>query len=173
MNTILKTIFSPIQLPAGRKFWPNLTDYIDFLIWPLLLQGEEQIKNRPVQTQATGKQSRSLISTTARPAVGGPKTFWEDQRAGDLKKRSPTSKFTWFLRFLLSAVGGPKQILRTGPLTFQSSITSRTSTSLSGQVFSPPASSYRILIEFWGVLLFTHKAEALESGRISFLQKFN
>ena len=58
--------------------------------------------------------SRSLKSTTTRPAVGGPKTFWEDQRAGDLKKRSPTSKFTWFLRFLLSAVGGPKQILRTG-----------------------------------------------------------
>ena len=57
---------------------------------------------------------RSLKSTTTRPAVGGPKTFWEDQRAGDLKKRSPTSKFTWFLRFLLSAVGGPKQILRTG-----------------------------------------------------------
>ena len=37
---------------------------------------------------------RSLKSTTTRPAVGGPKTFWEDQRAGDLKKRSPTSKFT-------------------------------------------------------------------------------
>ena len=62
-------------------------------------------------------QPRSLKSTTTRPAVGGPKTFWEDQRAGDLKKRSPTSKFTWFLRFLLSAVGGPKQILRTGPRT--------------------------------------------------------
>ena len=57
--------------------------------------------------------ARSLKSTTTRPAVGGPKTFWEDQRAGDLKKRSPTPKFTWFLRFLLSAVGGPKQILRT------------------------------------------------------------
>ena len=58
--------------------------------------------------------ARSLKSTTTRPAVGGPKTSWEDQRAGDLKKRSPTSKFMWFLRFLLSAVGGPKQILRTG-----------------------------------------------------------
>ena len=39
-------------------------------------------------------RTRSLKSTTTRPAVGGPKTFWEDQRAGDLKKRSPTSKFT-------------------------------------------------------------------------------
>ena len=29
---------------------------------------------------------RSLKSTTTQPAVGGPKTFWEDQRAGDLKK---------------------------------------------------------------------------------------
>ena len=38
--------------------------------------------------------ARSLKSTTTRPAVGGPKTFWEDQRAGDLKKRSPTPKFT-------------------------------------------------------------------------------
>ena len=62
---------------------------------------------------------RSLKSTTTRPAVGGPKTFWEDQRAGDLKKRSPTSKFTWFFRFLLSAVGGPKQILRTGGQWFR------------------------------------------------------
>ena len=31
--------------------------------------------------------ARSLKSTTTRPAVGGPKTFWEDQRAGDLKKK--------------------------------------------------------------------------------------
>ena len=38
--------------------------------------------------------TRSLKSTTTQPAVGVPKTFWEDQRAGDLKKRSPTSKFT-------------------------------------------------------------------------------
>ena len=29
--------------------------------------------------------ARSLKSTTMQPAVGGPKTFWEDQRAGDLK----------------------------------------------------------------------------------------
>ena len=66
-------------------------------------------------------RARSLKSTTTRPAVGGPKTFWEDQRAGDLKKRSPTPKFTWFLRFLLSAVGGPKQILRTGTRASSSS----------------------------------------------------
>ena len=30
---------------------------------------------------------RSLKSTTTQPAVGGPKTFREDQRAGDLKKK--------------------------------------------------------------------------------------
>ena len=41
-------------------------------------------------------ETRSLKSTTTQLAVGGSKTFWEDQRAGDLKKRSPTSIFFIF-----------------------------------------------------------------------------
>ena len=92
------------------------------LLWRRWSSLQDEVKSKQQKDNKTNvrkrrREARSLKSTTTRPAVGGPKTFWEDQRAGDLKKRSPTSKFTWFLRFLHSAVGGPKQILRTGPPT--------------------------------------------------------
>ena len=38
--------------------------------------------------------TRSLIPKTATTLVRGPKTFWEDERAGGLKERSQKSKFT-------------------------------------------------------------------------------
>ena len=38
-------------------------------------------EGRLLPWEEVGSESRSLKSTTTQPAVGGPKTFWEDQRA--------------------------------------------------------------------------------------------
>ena len=46
--------------------------------------------------------ARSMKSKTAATIIGGPKTFWEDQRAGGLKKVANVN----FLQFLLSTVRG-------------------------------------------------------------------
>ena len=53
---------------------------------------------------------QSLKLSTAATMVRGPKTFWEDQRAGGLKKKVARVEI---FRFLLSAVVGPKTISRT------------------------------------------------------------
>ena len=44
--------------------------------------------------------------------IEGPKTFWEDQRAGGLKKRLQCQNLRIFLQFLLSTVRGRKLISR-------------------------------------------------------------
>ena len=69
------------------------------LLWRRWSSLQDEVKSKQQKDNKTNvrkrrREARSLKSTTTRPAVGGPKTFWEDQRAGDLKKRSPTSKFT-------------------------------------------------------------------------------
>ena len=43
----------------------------------------------------------------------GTKDILGNQRVGWTQKKSQRSKFTWFLRFLFSAVGGPKLISKT------------------------------------------------------------
>ena len=45
--------------------------------------------------------------------VGGLKTIWENQRAKDLKKVTKV-KFYIIFEVLLSVVGGPRSISRTG-----------------------------------------------------------
>ena len=57
-------------------------------------------------------QARSMKSKTAATMIEGPKTFWEDQRAGGLKKRLQCQNLRIFLQFLLSTVRGRKLISR-------------------------------------------------------------
>ena len=57
--------------------------------------------------------SLSLKSKTARTVVGGPKTFWEDQRAKGLKKGCQGRNLRYFCVFFISTFGGPELISRT------------------------------------------------------------
>ena len=57
-------------------------------------------------------QAQSLKSKTVATMIGGPKTFWEDQRAGGLKKVANVKIYAFFAVFL-STVRGRKPISRT------------------------------------------------------------
>ena len=79
-------------------------------IWP------QSLKLSTAATMVRGpNNSKNSYKTTTQLAVGGPKTFWEDQRAGGLKKGRWGQNF----RFWLSAVGGSKTIWRTGNMAWR------------------------------------------------------
>ena len=57
-------------------------------------------------------QAQSLKSKTVATMIGGPKTFWEDQRAGGLKKVANVKIYAFFAVFLSTVRGRSREVFQ-------------------------------------------------------------